>query len=647
LLSGRVFAQEPALGDAPRLSLAQDAVAVAAAASPVGGSWFDTSSRSAVRYFYRNQLQSSSNIASGWNGTISPCNAGATSLTYREAARSRFNWFRAMAGVPAGIRFDSANNQNDQQAALMMSANGTLSHTPPTSWTCYTAAGAAAAGQSNLCLGFSLSADPGCVAGYVLDSGSNNTAAGHRRWILYPNTRVSGTGDVTPSSGFSNANDLSAWDSNVFGTRPATRSSYVAWPPPGYVPYQNVYARWSFSYPGANFANATVTMTRNGGSVSSSLETVANGYGDNTLVFIPAITSPYPAPASDDTIVVNINNVGIGSGMQNFTYQVIVFNPDSPATPTTPSAVFRGQNGSIYWNSYASATAVYGGGVFASDPSSAQSFSGDTYSAARDASGSVWANVYKPSGGGWGTWSWAGGVTAGTPAIAVATNGTSYICARDIFNSYWMFSYDPVNGFGPWTYLAGIFSTDPVMAAAGDGSLYIIGKDSFNSLWSGQFVPGSGFQGWQYGAGVVKGKPAVTVGTDGVAYVAARDNFDAVWIARVQANTWLDWSYGGGVVSADPQIAAPENGTVYVVVRDPGLAVWYRGFLEGNSGGWQNWVQTGGVLMDVSTSGAAGVLYIAGREATNDLWWFKLAGNVWTPIGNHGLAAGSLSAAPR
>ena len=43
--------------------------------------------------------------------------------------------------------------------------------------------------------------------------------------------------------------------------RPA-RDGFVAWPPPGFVPYQTVYPRWSFVLRGADFTNATVTMQR-------------------------------------------------------------------------------------------------------------------------------------------------------------------------------------------------------------------------------------------------------------------------------------------------------------------------------------------------------------------------------------------------
>jgi hypothetical protein len=59
-------------------------------------------------------------------------------------------------------------------------------------------------------------------------------------------------------------------------------------PPPGYVPYQTAYARWSFSYPGADFSAASVSMSSAGANLPVRLEPVVSGYGENTLVWIPS-----------------------------------------------------------------------------------------------------------------------------------------------------------------------------------------------------------------------------------------------------------------------------------------------------------------------------------------------------------------------
>lgn len=77
-----------------------------------------------------------------------------------------------MAGVPANVVFDATNSAKAQQAALMMSVNNSLSHTPPTTWKCSTATGREAAANSNLSLGHNAW---NAVDGQIRDNGTNNT----------------------------------------------------------------------------------------------------------------------------------------------------------------------------------------------------------------------------------------------------------------------------------------------------------------------------------------------------------------------------------------------------------------------------------------------------------------------------------------
>lgn len=292
---------------------------------PAGSSpWVNTQSRTESGDFFLSEYLASEGVPSEWTGNHAGCDAGTTSVAFKEAVLRRINYFRGMAGIPAVTAFKDEYNMKAQEAALMMSVNDMLSHNPDPSWLCYTAAGDEGAGSSNLYLGVY---GPDAITGYMVDPGGGNYFVGHRRWVLYPQSQYLGTGDIPPAGTYRPSNALWVFDQeNMWGDRPGTREDYVAWPPPGYVPYQVVFFRWSFAYAQADFSNAVVTMTRNGQPLSLQQNAVVGGFGENTLVWEPDDTFGQP-PGSDIVYEVTIENVLIGGQPQNFAYQVIVFEP--------------------------------------------------------------------------------------------------------------------------------------------------------------------------------------------------------------------------------------------------------------------------------------------------------------------------------
>jgi hypothetical protein len=322
------FALEGALGMG-RASLA----AVSEAPVPVTNIFsVDIRNRSAVRTFFNAIYSSGAGVRSGWNGTVTNCEAGSTSSEFQEAVRTRINFFRAMAGVPADVRFDPVLSAKAQKGALMVSANASISHDPADLVTCFSPDGAAAAAVSNLALGTS---GTDSIEAYMLDAGSNYRV-GHRRWLLYPQTRVMGTGDIDPPDGSTERRANANWviDENLWAERPETRDGFVAWPPPGFVPYKIVYPRWSFSFPNADFTNATVSVTTNGVPLSIHLEKVERGYGENTIVFVPGEISPETRttaakPDRDITYDVMISGANVAGARTNFSYSVIIFDPET------------------------------------------------------------------------------------------------------------------------------------------------------------------------------------------------------------------------------------------------------------------------------------------------------------------------------
>jgi uncharacterized protein YkwD len=318
------------LGDTAILSPTEYVFLPLISRSPESSPWIDPSDRQVSLDYFKQVYRASEGVAIEWTGDPASCDAGETSTAFREAVRLRINYFRAMAGVPGNVQLSDEYNRKAQQAALMMSVNGHLSHSPPPSWSCYTDEGAEAAGSSNLYKGIN---GPEAITGFIQDSGGGNDAAGHRRWILYPQTEWMGTGDIPATGSYWSTNALRVFDGNMWGPRPQTREEYVAWPPPGFIPYQVVFPRWSFAIDDADFTGATVVMSTDGQVISVTLQPVVNGYGENTLVWEPDLFFGVP-PTSDTVYDVTVSGVSIDGVLHDFSYQVILFDPGSLAVVT-------------------------------------------------------------------------------------------------------------------------------------------------------------------------------------------------------------------------------------------------------------------------------------------------------------------------
>ncbi|MCH9696691.1 MAG: CAP domain-containing protein [Gammaproteobacteria bacterium] len=294
----------------------------------------DIHDREAVRNLFKTVYLAANGTEPQWIGDISECQAGVTSETYKQAILLRINYFRSMAGVNADVKFNPELNSIARSAALMMSANHDLSHTPSESWACFTKTGLEAAGRSNLGLG---------THGYqaitllMKDPGENNRSVGHRRWIIYPQTREMGTGNVIPDQfGFLPAHATVIQDDQVFLTRPETRDGFVSWPPPGYVPYQLVFPRWSFSYANADFSNSSIEMEADTGEAinlnvifrSQPPRTDLLTAPENTISWEPGIDVSRVKGNSDVVYHVRVKDVIVEGVRQSFNYDVTAIDPD-------------------------------------------------------------------------------------------------------------------------------------------------------------------------------------------------------------------------------------------------------------------------------------------------------------------------------
>jgi uncharacterized protein YkwD len=325
----------------------------------------DTSSQTAVADAYANILTPALHQQVDWNGSINPCSAGTINTEAQNAVFTAVNYFRRMAGLNT-VYEDSDASKVARKTALMMIAQGDLSHTPPQSWACWTNNGAHIANRSNLALGHT---GAEAVMAYVDDFGSNNlNEVGHRRWILSPGQQAMGAGSTTgvkiigntvsyngsnalvwgsPAGSCSgSACDGSAWkpsEGDAFFTigRTSTWSTpeFVTWPSAGYFPYQLADGRgserlvWSVSTGSASvgFANAQVTVTKNNLSVGTVTPirrgaAGSTGYGDRAVLLfqLPAGVMTQRADGAADIYHVKISNItGRAAALE---YDVKVFD---------------------------------------------------------------------------------------------------------------------------------------------------------------------------------------------------------------------------------------------------------------------------------------------------------------------------------
>lgn len=326
-------------------------LALSAAAPAVGADdpWIDTSDRAEVLEAYLAEFERVE-PDSGYTGDVQTCTPGTTSQAYRDSLVQRVNWYRRMAGLGT-VTERASYSTATQETSMMMSAQGSLSHTPGAGWACHTDTGAATAGVSNLALGVN---GLDAIDAYVRDPGSNNHAVGHRRTMLYPQLLEIGSGDVETENGHWAANTLHVFDDNLWGARPEVRESrdFVAWPPAGYVPAETTWGRWSFSLFGGDFNTATVTVTDSLGSVQVNiLDRIQPANPASRIAPEPSIvwavggdtnSTQLPEPVDgDECYVVTIADVKVGGVSQDpYVYEscVLDLDYDPSAAPATPPA---------------------------------------------------------------------------------------------------------------------------------------------------------------------------------------------------------------------------------------------------------------------------------------------------------------------
>jgi len=157
------------------------------------------------------------------------CDLGFYNDESGQDATSRLNLYRWLSGAQSLDH--RAATSGDIECATMMRENG-LSHSPPSSWDCYSAAGAAVAGRANLS---SASTPLGQLASYV-GEGPSPYAFAHRRHLL------GGDNDVSWSNtGGAGCNQL------YWGAGGSGPDNWYSWPPAGFAPVETNVSWWQLS----------------------------------------------------------------------------------------------------------------------------------------------------------------------------------------------------------------------------------------------------------------------------------------------------------------------------------------------------------------------------------------------------------------
>lgn len=315
----------------------------------------DLSDRETARTWHNTWWPKSHGAPMGFTGDASTGTPGDISQAYRDQTVLRINIFRRMAGLQP-VTADPEYNRLCQAAAVLMSANGKISHNPDPTWKFFTDEAFRGAQGSSLDLGLN---GPTAILSYLYDWGPLNAGIGHRQFLLEPALRRIGTGDSPAQTSLQPANALG--DSLDIGllTRDAEYSpDVVVWPPPGYVPNYLIPGRWGvwakeWRHPVVDLRNAEVVITINtrslpprkcGNTNGTAAIWTVDGTEEGTTygwysVAGEQIFGPYTLP--DDTAYhVAVRGILDKAGQPyngngSIEYDVISYDPNSPTLSPT------------------------------------------------------------------------------------------------------------------------------------------------------------------------------------------------------------------------------------------------------------------------------------------------------------------------
>ena len=341
------------LGEAPQIFVDEPRVETKAAAPAP-----PPPDRASVVRLYHTRFLPAEVTTSGWAGNVGNCTQGTTSTAFKQSVLDRVNSYRAFAGLPPVGLFTDTKVSDTQRAALMMSANNALNHSPPTNWKCYTQGGWNGAYYSNLALGaYGFDA----IDLYMDDPGTGNErrrpsalaalpAAGEHRDRRHPRrffplrqcTLGPGSVQRDETRDARRRRHLAAARLRAVGC--ASRDSPTAGRSPTLIGY---------------FVGTNVTVTGPTGNLAVIKETLASGYGDETLVFKPTGMS-YTRPDGDTTYRVTLTSNAPDFGLPSpFQYAFTVIDAETLDPALAGDFDGNGRSDLIWRNETTGQTAIW------------------------------------------------------------------------------------------------------------------------------------------------------------------------------------------------------------------------------------------------------------------------------------------------
>ena len=283
----------------------------------------------------------------------SNCFEGVLKQSEKDKVLLEVNKIRAIHKLKPVV-YNSAYDNNTSKSALMTASNEELSHTPPTTWSCYTLDGYNGSSSSNLYIAWNMPGDyQESVKGvYSWMNDENVEVCGHRRWLIDPFLKEISFGRCDFNSTKNTSmivSGMSIWviDDNYQDLSDWT-PDFVAYPYENYPTkyfYTDDNSSWYLSFSAVsdksnfwsnnnvNYSNATIEMTDpNGGKVTISSQTSNNDfYGlGNALLWKTSTLS------KETIYAVKISNVQVNGQNKNYSYWFKLTDQEVGSAPEAP-----------------------------------------------------------------------------------------------------------------------------------------------------------------------------------------------------------------------------------------------------------------------------------------------------------------------